>query len=114
MSALSFPYRVGAPRALINMASLYLYLCGDDTTRVFIFLALFVSSLVIDKDNMSASGSNAAVGLPEKLQVEGVDEAVAVIRAWMMHAGGGCELLGKTYDLRKAYAGWPPARKRDS
>ena len=54
-------------------------------------------------DNMSASGSNAAVGLPEKLQVEGVDEAVAVIRAWMMHAGGGCELLGKTYDLRKAY-----------
>lgn len=54
-------------------------------------------------DNMSASGINAAVGLPEKLQVEGVDEAVAVIRAWMMHSGGGCELLGKTYDLRKAY-----------
>ena len=48
MSALSFPYRVGTPRALINMASLYIYLCGDDTTRVFVFLALFVSSLVID------------------------------------------------------------------
>ena len=54
-------------------------------------------------DNMSASGINSAVGLPEKLQVEGVDEAVAVIRAWMMHAGSGCCLLGKTYDLRKAY-----------
>ena len=35
MSALSFPYRVGTPRAFINMASLYIYLCGDDTTRVF-------------------------------------------------------------------------------
>ena len=35
MSALSFPYRVGTPRAFINMASLYFYLCGDDTTRVF-------------------------------------------------------------------------------
>ena len=35
MSALSFPYRVGTQRAFINMASLYIYLCGDDTTRVF-------------------------------------------------------------------------------
>ena len=35
MSALSFPYCVGTPRAFINMASLYIYLCGDDTTRVF-------------------------------------------------------------------------------
>ena len=35
MSALSFPYRVGTPRAFINMASLYIYLCGVDTTRVF-------------------------------------------------------------------------------
>ena len=50
-------------------------------------------------DNMSASGINAAVGLPEKLQVEGVDEAIVVIRAWMMHAGRGCQLVGKTYDL---------------
>ena len=32
MSALSFPYRVGTLRAFINMASLYIYLCGDDTT----------------------------------------------------------------------------------
>ena len=35
--------------------------------------------------------------------MEGVDEAVAVIRAWMMHSGGGCQLVGKSYDLRKAY-----------
>ena len=39
--------------------------------------------------------------MPEKLQGEGVDEAVAVIRAWM--TGKGCRLLGKTDDLRKAY-----------
>ena len=78
-------------------------------------------------DNMSASGINSAVGLPEKLQVEGVDEAISVIRAWMMHTGSGCHLLGKTYDLRKAYrqigiakkhllsawiAAWNPATSR--
>ena len=78
-------------------------------------------------DNMSASGINSAVGLPEKLQVEGVDEAISVIRAWMMRMGSGCHLLGKTYDLRKAYrqigiakkhlssawiAAWNPATSR--
>ena len=50
MSALSFPYRVGTPRAFINMASLYIYLCGDDTTRVFYISGVVgVSSLLIDK-----------------------------------------------------------------
>ena len=45
---LSFPYRVGTPRAFINMASLFIY--AAMTQRVsFIFLALFVSSLLIDK-----------------------------------------------------------------
>ena len=61
MSALSFPYRVGTPRALINMASLYIYLCGDDTTRVFIFLELFVSSLVIDKPKLGSVATNRFV-----------------------------------------------------
>ena len=44
MFTLSFPYRVGTPRALINMASLDIYLCGDDTTRV-----LYISGVVCVK-----------------------------------------------------------------
>ena len=45
----------GTPRAFINMASLYIYLCGDGTTRVlYIYTALFVSSLVIDNNTLLA------------------------------------------------------------
>ena len=47
MSALSFPYRVGTPRAFINMASLYIYLCGDDTTRVFYISGVVCVKFVI-------------------------------------------------------------------
>ena len=54
-------------------------------------------------DNMTASGINNAVGLGEKLRVDGVDEAVAMIKAWMAVTGPGLILKGKTYDLRKAY-----------
>ena len=44
MFTLSFPYRVGTLRALINMASLDIYLCGDDTARV-----LYISGVVCVK-----------------------------------------------------------------
>lgn len=54
-------------------------------------------------NNMTASGINSAVGLGEKLRVDGVDEAVAMIKAWMSASGSGLVLKGKTYDLRKAY-----------
>ena len=64
MSALSFPYCVGTPRAFINMASLYIYLCGDDTTRVFyIYMALFVSSLLIDNSPQSVPPGRMLLGL---------------------------------------------------
>ena len=43
---------------------------------------------------MSASGLNVTVGLPEKLQVDTVDE--------IAH-GKGCKLVGRTYDLKRAY-----------
>ena len=58
-------------------------------------------------DNFSASNVNSAVGLPEKLKVEAVDEAAAVIKAWIAKAGPGCKLVGKTYDLKKAYRQLP-------
>jgi len=54
-------------------------------------------------DNMSASGLNATVGLPEKLQVDTVDEIAAVIKRCMQVHGKGCRLVGHTYDLKRAY-----------
>ena len=54
-------------------------------------------------DNFSASSVNQCTGLPEKLKVEAVDEAAAVIKQWAAQCGPGVELVGKTYDLRKAY-----------
>ena len=54
-------------------------------------------------DNMSASGLNATVGLPEKLQVDTVDEIAAVIKRCMQVHGKGCKLVGRTYDLKRAY-----------
>ena len=54
-------------------------------------------------DNFSASSVNQCTGLPEKLKVEAVDEAAAVIKQWAASCGPGVELVGKTYDLRKAY-----------
>ena len=62
MSALSFPYRVGTPRAFINMASLY-FIYAAMTQRVsFIYLALFVSSLLIDKISSSKTQVRTSVG----------------------------------------------------
>eukprot|EP00435_Cladocopium_sp_Y103_P036446 s2670_g9.t1 len=54
-------------------------------------------------DNLTASGINATVGLPERLQVDTVDEVAAMIKRCMQVHGPGCKLLGRTYDLRKAY-----------
>ena len=54
-------------------------------------------------DNMSASGLNSTVGLPEKLQVDTVDEIAAVIKRCMQVHGKGCKLVGRTYDLKRAY-----------
>ena len=58
-------------------------------------------------DNFSASMVNRAVGLPEKLKVEAIDEVAAVIKEWLRRTGRGCKLVGKTYDLRKAYRQLP-------
>ena len=52
---------------------------------------------------MTASGINSAVGLGEKLRIDGIDEAVGMVKAWMMESGPGLVLKGKMYDLRKAY-----------
>ena len=54
-------------------------------------------------DNLTASGINATVGLPERLQVDTIDEVASMIKRFMQVHGEGCKLVGRTYDLRKAY-----------
>ena len=54
-------------------------------------------------DNLSASGINATVGLPEKLQVDTIDEIAAVVKRCMQIHGEDCNLVGRTYDLKRAY-----------
>lgn len=54
-------------------------------------------------DNLTASGINATVGLPERSQVEAVDEVVSTVKRYMHLAGQGRRLLGRSYDLKKAY-----------
>ena len=54
-------------------------------------------------DNFSASSVNHCTGLPEKLRVQAVDEAAAMVKHWAKTKGKGTDLVGKTYDLRKAY-----------
>ena len=54
-------------------------------------------------DNLSASGINASVGLPERLQVDSIDEVAAVIKRCMQTTGSECSLVGRTYDLKRAY-----------
>ena len=44
-----------------------------------------------------------AVGTTEKLQIDSIDELAAMIKGWMQSDGKGLELVGRTYDLRKAY-----------
>ena len=54
-------------------------------------------------DNLSASGINSTVGLPEKLQVDTIDEISALVKRCMQVHGSGCKLVGRTYDLKRAY-----------
>ena len=54
-------------------------------------------------DNFSASHVNGATGLEEKFQVDSIDEICAMIKTWMQRGPEGVRLLGKTYDMRKAY-----------
>jgi hypothetical protein len=54
-------------------------------------------------DNFSASHVNSATGLHDKLQVDSIDEICAMIKAWAQRTGGNVKLVGRSYDLRKAY-----------
>ena len=54
-------------------------------------------------DNLSSSGINSTVGLPERLQVDTIDEVAAVIKRCMQEHGPRCKLVGRTYDLKRAY-----------
>ena len=54
-------------------------------------------------DNFSASHINSATGLRDKLQVDSIDEICAMIKAWAQRSSGTPCLVGRSYDLRKAY-----------
>lgn len=54
-------------------------------------------------DDMSISGVNMSTSLPERLKVDAIDECAAMIKEMLRKAGGKVALVGKTYDLRKAY-----------
>ena len=54
-------------------------------------------------DDLSVSGVNMSTSLPERLKVDAIDECAAMIKQMLRHAGGKVALVGKTYDLRKAY-----------
>ena len=54
-------------------------------------------------DNFSSSHINSAAGVQERFMVDSVDEICAMIKAWMQESGPGLKLVGKTYDMRKAY-----------
>lgn len=54
-------------------------------------------------DNLTFSGINNTVGLPEKLRVDTIEECAAAIKRWMQLNKSEEGLVGKTYDLRKAY-----------
>ena len=55
-------------------------------------------------DDFSASHINLCTGLREKVRVESVDAAAAMIRQWMLALKGtGRRLVGKSFDLKSAY-----------
>ena len=54
-------------------------------------------------DNFTSSHVNNAAGVQERFMVDTVDEICAMVKAWMQESGPGLKLVGKTYDLRKAY-----------
>jgi len=47
--------------------------------------------------------SSLRVGLPEKLQVDTIDEVAAVVKPCMQLHGSSCRLVGRTCDLKRAY-----------
>eukprot|EP00435_Cladocopium_sp_Y103_P064590 s66_g26.t1 len=46
---------------------------------------------------------STATGLQDKLQVDTIDEICAMIKAWAQHSFGAAKLVGRSYDLKKAY-----------
>ena len=54
-------------------------------------------------DNFSSSHVNSATGLQERFVVDTVDEICGMVKTWMQQGGRGVKLVGKTYDMRKAY-----------
>ena len=54
-------------------------------------------------DSLTASGINATVGLPERLQVDTIGGVAGMIKRFMQVHGADCRLVGRTYDLKKAY-----------
>lgn len=54
-------------------------------------------------DNFSSSQVNATTGLQDKFVVDSVDEICTIVKTWMQQSGKGLKLLGKTYDMKKAY-----------
>ena len=54
-------------------------------------------------DNFSSSHVNSAAGVQERFMVDTVDEICAMVKAWMQESGPSLKLVGKTYDMRKAY-----------
>ena len=54
-------------------------------------------------DNFGSSHVNSAAGVQERVMVDTVDEICAMVKTWMQESGPGLKLVGKTYDMRKAY-----------
>ena len=54
-------------------------------------------------DDFTVSSINLTVGLKEKLQVETIDELMAIGKRCMQMFGRNAALCGRTFDLRKAY-----------
>ena len=54
-------------------------------------------------DNFTASHVNSATGLEEKFQVDSIVETCAMVKTWMQRGPPGLRLVGKTFDMRKAY-----------
>ena len=65
--------------------------------------ALPPGHVVSPRFGLRVCGINATVGLPERLQVDTIDEVAGLIKRFMQVHGPECKLVGRTYDLRKAY-----------
>ena len=63
----------------------------------------WATSAKLEEKKKSVSGINSTVGLPEKFQVDTIDEVTAMVKRCMQLHGGACRLVGRTYDLKRAY-----------